>query len=126
MRFIPTKVHGVLDYLYVLMLFFIPSIFQFNPQSVASMMIDIVSSIVLVYSLFTKYELGVFKNIPMKVHLLFDCIIGISLIVSPWLFGFDNRTYMPYLFFGLFAIVASLLSKTTSDDIEKSTYAPGK
>ena len=126
MRFIPTKLHGILDYLYVLVLFFIPSIFHFNPDSAESMIIDIVSSTVLAYSLFTKYELGVFKNIPMKVHLLFDCIIGIFLIVSPWLFGFANKIYMPFLFFGLFAIVASLLSKTTSEDIKKSTYAPGK
>jgi hypothetical protein len=123
MRFIPTKVHGVLDYLYVLILFFIPTIFHFNTNSAPTLTMDVVSSTVLVYSTFTKYELGISKYLPMKIHLLLDVIVGIFLAVSPWIFGFANYVYAPHLFFGLFAVIVALLSKKSSEQIEKSKYA---
>jgi hypothetical protein len=123
MRFIPTKVHGVLDYLYVLVLFFIPTIFHFSTNGAPTLTIDVISSTVLVYSTFTKYELGISKYISMRIHLLLDVIVGIFLAVSPWVFGFANYVYVPHLFFGLFAIVVALLSKKSSEQIEKSTYS---
>jgi SPW repeat-containing protein len=126
MRFIPTKVHGILDYLYVLILFFIPTIFHFSTNGAPTLTIDVVSSTVLVYSTFTKYELGISKYLPMKIHLLLDVIVGIFLAASPWIFGFARNVYTPHLFFGLFAVVAALLTKKSSEQIDKSTYAPTK
>ncbi len=87
------------------------------------MLIDIAASTVLVYSIHTKYELGIFKNIPMKNHLLLDLIVGILLAASPWLFAFADVVYKPHLFFGLFAIAAALLSKKSSKQISESTYS---
>ena len=123
MRFIPTKVHGVLDYLYVLILFFIPTIFHFSTNGAPTLTMDVISSTVLVYSTFTKYELGISKYLPMRIHLLLDIIIGIFLAASPWVFDFARYVYAPHLFFGLFAIVVALLSKKSSEQIEKSTYS---
>lgn len=121
MRFIPTKVHGVLDYLYVLALFLIPGFLHFKTNSTASYVMYVVSAAVLVYSLFTKYELGLFKSIPMKTHLLFDLIGGIFLAASPWIFHFADEVYVPHLFFGLFAIAAALFSQITSPQIKQSS-----
>ena len=67
MRFIPTKVHGVMDYLHALVLLFIPNIFHFSSNDAATYVMDVVSSAVFTYSLFPKYELGLFKNIPMQI-----------------------------------------------------------
>jgi hypothetical protein len=123
MRFIPTKVHGVLDYLYVLILFFTPAIFHFSTNGAPTLTMDVVSSTVLVYSTFTKYELGISKYLPMRTHLLLDIIIGVFLAASPWIFGFASYVYAPHLFFGLFAIVVAFLSKKSSQQIESSRYA---
>jgi hypothetical protein len=123
MRFIPTIVHGLLDYLYVVLLLFIPYIFNFSSNDADSYVLDIAASAVLVYSLFTNYELGFFKSIPMRTHLLFDLILGIVIAVSPWIFGFADKIYLPHLFLGLFSIVASVFSKTSSKQIEKSAYS---
>jgi hypothetical protein len=84
---------------------------------------DVVSSTVLVYSTFTKYELGISKYLPMRTHLLLDIIIGVFLAASPWIFGFASYVYAPHLFFGLFAIVVAFLSKKSSQQIESSRYA---
>jgi hypothetical protein len=123
MRFIPTKLHGILDYLYVLALFFVPNVFGFSSNSADTYVTDIVACTVLVYSILTKYELGIFKNIPMKIHLLLDLIVGILLAASPWIFAFADVVYKPHLFFGLFAIAAALFSKKSSKQINESTYS---
>ena len=38
------------------------------------------------YSLFTDYELGVWKIAPMAVHNVIDVVAGTLLARSPWLF----------------------------------------
>lgn len=83
MRFISTKVHGVLDYLYVLILFFIPTIFHFSTNGMPTVTMGIISSTILVYSAFTKYELGISKYLPMRIHLLLDIVIGIFSPLRP-------------------------------------------
>jgi len=113
----------VLDYLYVLILFFILTIFHFSTNGAPTLTMDVISSTVLVYSTFSKYELGISKYLPMKIYLLLDYIIGIFLAASPWIFGFASYVYAPHLFFGLFAIVVALLSKKSSGQIERSRYA---
>jgi hypothetical protein len=120
MRFIPTKIHGVLDYLYVLILFFIPTIFHFSTNGAPTLTMDVISSTVLVYSTFTKYELGISKYLLMKIHLLLYIITGIFLAASPWIFGFASYVYMPHLFFGLFAIVVALLSKKVQGKLKEA------
>ena len=112
-----------MDYLYAVVLLFIPNIFHFSSNDAATYVMDVVSSAVFTYSLFTKYEVGLTKNIPMHIHLILDLVFGVLLAASPWIFGLADDVYKPHLFFGLFAIAAALFSKVTSRQIEKSTYS---
>jgi len=68
----------------------------------------------IVYSLFTNYELGLWKVAPMAVHNLIDIAAGALLAASPWLFGFaDNsaNVWVPHLVVGLAAIFLGLTTK---------------
>jgi len=70
-----------------------------------------------VYSLVTKYELGVpgIKFIPMPYHLVFDFVAAALLAVSPFLFGFANRplnVWLPHLVVGIVVILVVLVSQT--------------
>ena len=88
MRFIPTKVHGVLDYLVAIALILAPWIFGFANIGGAAVIIPIVLGVgLIVYSLFTRYELGAFKLIAMPIHLVFDIVASLFLIASPFIFG---------------------------------------
>ena len=65
----------------------------------------------IVYSLFTNYELGLWKVAPMAVHNLIDIAAGALLAASPWLFGFaDNsaNVWVPHVVVGLAAIFLGL------------------
>jgi len=65
----------------------------------------------IAYSLFTNYELGVWKVAPMAVHNLIDVAAGTFLALSPWLFGFADESanvWVPHLVVGLAAIFLGL------------------
>ncbi|MEO7904555.1 MAG: hypothetical protein ABIR91_02035 [Candidatus Saccharimonadales bacterium] len=116
LRFIPTKVHGVLDYIVAVALIFAPMIFGFKDVGGAAVAIPVILGIGLfLYSLLTNYEWGVFKAIPMPIHLMFDIAASILLALSPWLFGFANEAvnvWLPHVAVGITVILVVLLSKT--------------
>lgn len=115
MRFIPTKVHGVLDYLVAAALILAPFIFGFSDLGGPAVIIPIVLGIgLIVYSLFTRYELGAFKLIGMPVHLVFDVAASLFLIASPFLFGFADEApnaWVPHIVVGVAVIIVVIFSK---------------
>lgn len=116
MRFIPTRVHGALDYLIGALLIVAPWIFGFSDAEVATWLPVILGAGLIAYSLLTDYELGVMRMIPMSVHLMLDLASGVLLAVSPWLFGFDNEVWIPHLIIGLLEIGAAVMTKTVPAD----------
>ncbi|HEY6976625.1 MAG TPA: hypothetical protein VH396_10075, partial [Chitinophagaceae bacterium] len=92
---ISTFAHGIVDYLYGVLLIAAPWLFHFNTIGAQTYVVDIVAAAVLTYSMFTKYQLSFSKSIPMKTHLLLDVIFSIFLIASPWLFHFSDKVYLP-------------------------------
>ncbi len=123
MRFISTRVHGMLDYPVSLVLIFSPWIFGLpaGPASQVPFWIGIGG---LLSSLMTQYELGLVKVIPMSAHLALDVITGIILAISPWAFGFATAVYLPHLILGLVEIGAGLMTETTPHSTAATTAAP--
>lgn len=113
MRFIPTRIHGVLDYLMGVVLVVVPWLPGFYRGGIETWLPVILGIGILVYSMFTNYELGVIHQIPMNVHLGLDLVGGILLAASPWLFGFAGYVWAPHLILGICEIGASLTTQTT-------------
>ncbi len=116
MRFIPTRIHGILDYLMGALLILAPWLFDFSDAGAGTWLPVILGAGVIAYSLLTDYELGVLRQIPMSVHLMLDLGGGILLAVSPWIFGFADEVSVPHLVFGLLEIGAALMTKTVPED----------
>jgi hypothetical protein len=112
MRFIPTRTHGILDYLIGALLIVAPWLFDFADGGAKQWVPIILGAGALLYSIMTDYELGLVKAIPMSVHLMLDLGSGIILAVSPWLFGFADEIWWPHLVFGLLEIGAALMTQT--------------
>ena len=112
MRFIPTRIHGFLDYLVGLLLIAAPWVFGFARGGAETWIPVILGAGALVYSLFTNYELGVVKRLPMPTHLTLDLLSGLLLAASPWLFGFSDFVYLPHLVLGVLEVGAALMTKT--------------
>src|SRR4051794_38533908 len=101
MRIIETKVHGYLDYLMALALIMAPWLFDFDLGGAETYIPVVLGAGMIVYSLLTDYELGVSRQISMRMHLTIDLIAGAFLAVSPWLFNFDEYIYLPHLILGV-------------------------
>ena len=113
MRFMSTRVHGVIDYVVGIILVFVPNLFGFADGSAAQWIFVALGIAAIVYSLVTDYERGLVRLLPMPAHLALDAASGLLLASSPWLFGFQDRVHLPHLICGLFEIAASLVTRTT-------------
>jgi len=112
-KFIPTRVHGVLDYLTAGVLIAAPSLLGFRKGDARTWLPMALGVGTIAYSLFTDYELGLIKVIPMPVHLALDAANGALLSASPWLFGFAEDVATPHLGLGLFEIGAAACTQST-------------
>src|SRR3954463_11496548 len=90
MNLIPTRVHGFLDYTVGLLLIVAPWLLGFSHHGIATWLPVILGAGAIGYSLFTCYELGLVKAIPMPAHLTLDAMSGLLLAASPWIFGFSH------------------------------------
>jgi hypothetical protein len=112
MAIFSTRVHGILDYLLGALLIASPWVLGFATGGPAQWVPLGVGTAVVLYSLFTDYELGVVRKIQVPAHLLLDALGGVLLIVSPWLFGFDEWVWMPHVVFGAIELLAAMLTHT--------------
>lgn len=112
MRKISTRAHGIMDYISGLIVIASPWLFNFADGTIAQWLPVVLGIILLLSSMMTNYETGVMRIIPMPIHLGLDVFAGILLIASPWLFGFADRVYLPHVIFGLFEVLAGLMTQT--------------
>jgi hypothetical protein len=112
MRFLNTKIHGCIDYLVGALFIAMPWILNLDPSAPAGAIFMILGVMAVIYSIFTNYELGIIRILSVKTHLLLDILSGIVLAASPWIFGFSEEVYVPHVAFGLFEIVAGLITHT--------------
>lgn len=116
MRFIPTLAHGVIDYTVGTLMTSSPLMNIFEGKKEQSLLF-LMGSGATAYSLFTDYELGALRKLPVKWHLSFDILSGAFLAASPWILKLSKKSQIPFVLLGLFEISAGLLTKTKPDSI---------
>jgi len=78
MRFLPTRIHGMMDYLMGALLIALPFVSR-HPLGAAAWIPFGLGVSAILYSLLTDYELGFLAVIPMPVHLGIDAVSGLLL-----------------------------------------------
>ena len=115
MRFIPTRIHGLIDYLTGILLIAAPLLFRFADNTAAQWVPMLLGAAILVMALMTDFELSLANLIPMPLHLGIDAAGGLLLLASPWLFGFADRVMWPHVIVGIMEIFFALTTRTVSD-----------
>jgi hypothetical protein len=105
----------MMDYLIGVLLIAAPWLFNFDRGGAETWVPVILGAGVILYSLFTDYELGAMRRIPMRTHLMLDLGGGVLLALSPWLFGFSDYVWQPHLIVGLLEIGTSLMTHRIPD-----------
>jgi hypothetical protein len=116
MQVIPTRIHGMMDYFVGALLAVAPWLLGFDDHSAVTWVPVVLGVSVILYSLFTDYELGLVRRIPMPTHLALDLGGGVLLALSPWLFGFADRVWPPHVIIGLVEIGTVLMSRRIPSD----------
>ena len=114
MRIIPTRVHGMIDYGFGVLLIIAPFLLGFATGGAEQWVPTILGIAIIGMSLMTDYELSLARVIPMPMHLGIDVLGGVLLAASPWLFGFSGRIYLPHLILGLVEIGTALMTVSRS------------
>ncbi|RYE25476.1 MAG: hypothetical protein EOP42_21410 [Sphingobacteriaceae bacterium] len=120
---ISRKAHGFTDYSYIPLALASPVLFDFEDEEKAKLATRIQAGSVLLSTLFTRAEWGLFKTMSYKNHLILDVSVGIFSIAAPWIFGFskNKKARNAFLLLAGFNFSAGLLSEpeemTTLDRI---------
>jgi hypothetical protein len=122
MKIINTKMHSVLDYTTSILFIAMPWIAGFNDILPATWTLIAVGAMAILMSLFTDYEGGMVRSIPMAMHLNIDVVTGLFLAASPWILGFADEVYLPHLLLGLFETAAGLMTTRVSRGEEENAF----
>jgi hypothetical protein len=108
---LPTRVHGMLDYALGALLLALPFLLGLarGPESWLPWALG---AGLVVNALLTDYELGMLKRLQLPAHLWVDGLAGVLLAVSPWLFGFDSRVWIPHVALGALVSASALITDT--------------
>lgn len=117
------KTHNILDYVGGLLLILMPAIAGFADIDAARNVYVLGGIALIAYSLCTKYEIALWRQIPLGVHMVLDVALGVLVMAAPFLFDYrflltSGQEIIHYaLGLGLFALVAMTQKKTTSSSI---------
>jgi hypothetical protein len=111
MKLISTFTHGILDYAMAGVLAVVPRALGWRKETTNLLAADAV--ILTGYSLFTRYELGAVKRLPMPWHLAIDALGGLLYLLAPWFVPKEKRAVKNILMMkGAMTVAAALLTET--------------
>jgi hypothetical protein len=109
-KIIPTRVHGSIDYVVGAMMLILPRLLKWPATVITVLTLNGAGA--LLYSLFTRYELGVVRMLPMRSHLILDALGGVALLGTAGLLpNIGNAMRGVLAGFGLFELVAATITK---------------
>jgi hypothetical protein len=111
MKIVRTRIHGLLDYLMGIALIGAPLLLNLAPDGPETWVPAVSGIVIIIYSLFTDYELSFWKYISVRTHLRLDLMAGIFLCISPWIFNFDHLVWEPHLMLGIIVVCLSIITK---------------
>src|SRR3954465_7224683 len=88
---IPLKAHAALEPLVALVLIAAPWIFGFDDVGSATAVSIVVGVLMLISGMSTRWRYSVVKLIPLRTHFRMDLVLGVVLIVAPFVFGDSDR-----------------------------------
>jgi hypothetical protein len=100
MQVTPKSLHGLIDYVVGVLLLVGPWLFGIADHGTARVVTMAFGAAIIMNSLCTEHEFGLYRRLPMTTHLFIDAICGGLLIAAPWVCGFADRSWIPHLVIG--------------------------
>jgi hypothetical protein len=88
---LPLKAHAALEPIVAILLIAAPWIFGFDDVGSATAVSVAVGALMLISGMSTRWRLSLVKLIPLRTHFRMDLVLGVVLIVAPFVFGDSDR-----------------------------------
>jgi hypothetical protein len=88
---IPLRVHAAIEPIVAIVLIAAPWIFGFNDVGSSTAVSIVVGALMLISGMSTRWRLSLVKLIPLRTHFRMDLVLGVVLIVAPFVFGDSDR-----------------------------------
>lgn len=88
---IPLNVHAAIEPVAAIVLIASAWIFGFSDNSTAKIVTIVVGAIMLLSGLMTDWRHSPVRIIPLRVHFMTDLVLGVVLVISPFVFGFHHN-----------------------------------
>ncbi len=119
MKILNSKIHGLIDYIFVLFLFLSPTIFGLG--KIASLFTYVLGAIHLSVTLITNFKYGLIKILSFKLHGFIELIVSFVLIGVAFYLGEVENELGRNFYFGIAILVfltwllSDYSSKTDND-----------
>ena len=112
--FISTTFYGVLNYIVALTLIAAPWLFDLVNISSAALFLPIyIGWLQLIMAIFTKSETGFIKRFPVQIHNVLDVFMGFILFISPFLYTFSAKAWVPEVALGGLLMIMGFFTKSS-------------
>src|SRR3954451_22002769 len=88
---LPLKAHAAIEPIVAIVLIAAPWIFGFNDVGSSTAVSIVVGALMLISGMSTRWRLSLVKLIPLRTHFRMDLVLGVVLIVAPFVFGDSDR-----------------------------------
>jgi hypothetical protein len=85
---IGTRVHGILDYVTVVVFALAPAVLGLS--GIAAVLSYVLAVAHLVVTLATNFDLGAARLLQTAWHGWIELVVGLVLLISPWILGFSD------------------------------------
>jgi hypothetical protein len=120
MHLIPTWLYGIKDYVFVALMLSAPWLFGFAEGGAETWVIVAVGIVGLLHTVITRFPLGL-GLIAMNKHIAMDFGAGLFLIAAPFMFGFYDSVWIPYVALGVAELVVASLAQRGPREVTDAT-----
>lgn len=117
---ITSKVHGNLDYVTALFFLIAPSLFTLS--QVGIIVCYTLAIVHFLMTLLTNFPMGLFRFIPFRGHGYVELLVGILLILGPWILAdsFSKTDELLFMICGVVILAVWFLTDYQIETVKKS------
>jgi VIT1/CCC1 family predicted Fe2+/Mn2+ transporter len=86
---VPLFAHGMFEYLIGILAIAAPFLFSFDHNGAIAFSV-LMGAAILVLGGLTDGPTGIVRNLPVASHIVLDVVVGVVLVVAPFVFGFTE------------------------------------
>ena len=113
MKFVTKRIHAFLDYPVAVVLIALPFLLGLGGSNPIALQLSVATGIAaFILTLLTDHELGVYRVISYRIHLIVDFLVAIVFIMAPFLFSFEGIDAYYYWINGVAVLTVVSLHKS--------------